>query len=133
MSVQCLEPKFYNEFLEHLGLSDDADFRRQHDRSLWPALADRLSAVFATRSRAEWTKEFLGTDACVAPVLNPEEAMNQPINEARATWHEVDGVLQSAPAPRFADAGPWSPPPRPARGEHSAEILSELAGFKRKS
>jgi alpha-methylacyl-CoA racemase len=133
MSVQCLEPKFYNEFLEHLGLSDDADFCRQHDRSLWPALTDRLSAVFATRSRAEWTEEFLGTDACVAPVLNPEEAMNQPINEARATWHEVDGVLQSAPAPRFADAGSWSPPPSPARGEHSAEILSELAGFKRKS
>lgn len=128
MSVQSLEPKFYAIFIEKLGLADDPDFQKQFDQTLWPTLTERLQAQFATETREHWTKLFEGSDACVAPVLNPEEAMDHPMNAARQTWREVEGVLQAAPAPRFS--GNSSPEVRmpPTRGQHSAEILAEING-----
>ncbi len=126
MSVQCLEPKFYAIFLDLMGLSGDPDFQRQFDPTLWPALTDRLAALFATRTRDEWTELFLGTDACVAPVLTPEEAASHPMNAARRTWVATDGTLQAAPAPRFADTPDWQPPESPTRGQHTAEIVADL-------
>ncbi|MCE8515258.1 CoA transferase [Ruegeria pomeroyi] len=126
ITVQCLEPKFYALFLERLGLSDDPEFSQQFAPKLWPALTARLAALFATQPRDHWADLFLGTDACVAPVLSPQEAQHHPMNAARRTWAEIDGTLQAAPAPRFKDRD-WQPKPSPARGEHTAEILAELA------
>ncbi len=126
MSVGALEPRFYAELLRLLGLESDPG--RQHDRNLWPALRQRLAAVFATRTQAQWTAVFDGTDACVAPVLSLSEAAAHPHLASRATFAVADGVLQPAPAPRFsgAPAGPPppvpGPPPRP--GEHTREILA---------
>lgn len=127
MAVQCLEPKFYAIFIGLLGLTGDPGFARQFDQSLWASLSDRLTGVFAGKTRAEWVAIFLGTDACVAPVLDPEEALAQPQNLARNTWSKVDGVLQAAPAPRFSGQDPWQPAPRPERDQHRREILDELA------
>ena len=126
MTVQCLEPKFYAQFLDLLGLSDDPDFQRQFDKALWPLLSERLAEIFASQPRDHWAALFEGTDACVAPVLNPEEAMAHKMN-ARGAWVEADGVLQAAPAPRFAGQPDWTPPTSPSRGEHDAEIRAELA------
>lgn len=130
MTVQCLEPKFYAQFLTLLELSEDADFKQQFDSNTWPVLTARLAGIFAAQPRAHWAALFDGTDACVAPVLSPDEALHHPMN-ARGAWVEHDGVLQAAPAPRFADAsaGPqaaWAPAASPQRGAHSAEILAEL-------
>ena len=131
VSVQCLEPKFYALFLDVLGLADDPDFRNQYDKAQWPALTDRLTAHFATKPRDHWAALFLGTDACVAPVLTPVEAMAHPLNAARQTWHEADGGLQAAPAPHFSGAAPWTPRPSPDRGQHNGEIRAEInAGIK---
>lgn len=127
ISVQCLEPKFYAVFLELLGLHDDADFAGQFDRDLWPRATERLVSVFATRTRDEWEALFAGTDACVAPVLSPDEAAAHAMNAARGTWSAPDGVLQAAPAPRFSKQPDWQPKATPARGEHTDEILAELA------
>lgn len=126
MSVQCLEPKFYAVFLELMGLSDDPDFARQFDPEVWPTLTDRLRGLFAGKARAEWEEIFLGSDACVAPVLEPEEALRHPMNVARKAWRQDGGVLQAAPAPRFAGLPEWTPPAIPTRGQHSEEILAEL-------
>lgn len=127
MSVQCLEPKFYAIFLERLGLGADSDFANQFDRSKWPALSARLEVVFVARTRLEWQAVFDGSDACVAPVLTPEQSAQHPINQVRKTWHDADGALQAAPAPRFAGAPDWAPSAVPDRGEHTDEILAELA------
>ena len=126
MSVQCLEPQFYAAFVGILGLADDPDFQKQKGPDRWAELADRLSDIFVTKTRDEWAALFLGTDACVAPVLDPEEAMAHPMNQSRDTWHVIDGALQAAPAPRFSTEPGWAPRPSPKRGEHGAQILAEL-------
>ena len=129
MTVQCLEPKFYGQFLQLMELEDDADFKQQFNKDLWPVLTGRLAGIFASQPRAHWAALFHGTDACVAPVLNPTEALQHPMN-ARGTWFEEDGVLQAAPAPRFSDAPRWYAKPSPHRGQHSHDILAELGRNK---
>ncbi len=126
MSVQCLEAKFYATFLELLGLGEDADFATQYDSRSWAKATDRLSEIFASRTREDWTALFLGTDACVAPVLSPDEAHAHDMNSARRAWGEAEGVLQAAPAPRFAGQSEWTPALGSERGAHTGEILAEL-------
>lgn len=125
VSVQCLEPKFYAEFLARMGLAEDSAFARQYEKSLWPELTRRLGALFEAKPRAHWEGVFEGSDACVAPVLSPSEAFAHPMN-ARGTWVEQDGHLQAAPAPRFAGSAAPTPGTPPARDADRAEILREL-------
>lgn len=125
VTVQCLEPKFYACFLDLMGLGDDPDFRHQFDKDLWPGLTRRLADLFARQPRDHWAKLFFGSDACVAPVLSPREAMAHALNRTRGAWRDIDGTLQAAAAPRFRGRD-WHPEPSPARGEHSDEIRGEL-------
>ncbi|KUF09810.1 CaiB/BaiF CoA transferase family protein [Pseudoponticoccus marisrubri] len=123
IAVQCLEPKFYRIFLDTLGLGQDPLLRDQFDPAQWPAQTARLVQLFATRSRDHWAALFEGTDACVAPVLSPEEARADPHIAARDTWQA--GRDGPAPAPRFST---FDPPAAtsPARGQDGAAILDEL-------
>ena len=127
ISVQCVEPKFYAQFLDRLGLAGDPQFANQFDRALWPQLGNRLAAIFAERPRDEWARLFEGSDACVAPVLSPQEAAKHPHMAARGSWRTVDGILQAAAAPRFSRQAEKMPAKSPERGEHDAEIRAELA------
>ncbi|MCI5111717.1 MAG: CoA transferase [Marivita sp.] len=131
ISVQCLEPKFYAEFLSRLGLSEDADFAmHQFDRAAWPRLSARLSDIFSAQSRSHWENVFACSDACVAPVLSPREAFAHPQNAARQTWHEVDGTVQAAAAPRFGGQPPAPPEKVRARGQDTETILAALSASK---
>jgi len=125
MAVGALEPKFYAELLARLGL-DEAGLPAQYDRSGWPELRARLTEAFAGRTQAEWVAAFDGSDACVAPVVSPRNAPAHPHNAARGTFIDVGGVVQPAPAPRFArtPSGPPSPPVKP--GSDTREVLAEL-------
>lgn len=100
MSVGALEPQFYAELLDGVGLA--AEDWPQNDRDRWPALKRRLSQIFGSRTREEWEREFAGRDACVVPVLGPSEAAAHPHNAGRGLYVTVDDVLQPAPAPRFS-------------------------------
>ena len=51
MAVGALEPKFYAELLDRLGL-DGAGLPAQYDRSGWPELRARLTEAFAGRTQA---------------------------------------------------------------------------------
>jgi alpha-methylacyl-CoA racemase len=121
MAVGAIEPQFYAELLEGLGLVDTAPDRS--DPGNWPALREALAARFRERTQQEWTGVFEGADACVSPVLPLTEAARHPHLAARHTYLEQDGVVQPAPAPRFSrtPAALGSPPSLP--GQHSREAL----------
>ena len=112
-AVGAIEPQFYAELLKGLGL-DGEDLPGQMDRDRWPEMKKRFAAVFAARTRDEWSAVFDGTDACASPVLSPWEANEHPHNQARGTFVEVDGVVQPGPAPRFSRTpSEISKPPSP--------------------
>jgi crotonobetainyl-CoA:carnitine CoA-transferase CaiB-like acyl-CoA transferase len=125
MAVGALEPKFYAEFLLRLGL-DEAGLPAQYDRSGWPELRARFTEAFAGRTQGQWMEAFAGSDACVAPVVSPQDAPVHPHNAARGTFIDVGGVIQPAPAPRFGrtPCGPPAPPVRP--GTDTREVLAGL-------
>jgi alpha-methylacyl-CoA racemase len=127
LAVGAIEPQFYAAFRKLSGLDGDADFDAQMDFTAWPALKQKLAAVFRTRTRDQWMEVFEGTDACVAPVLSLSEAPLHAHNAARGTFMTVDGVTQPAPAPRFSASQPDAP--RMATGHSGADTDAVLAGI----
>ncbi|MDB5424408.1 MAG: putative acyl-CoA transferase/carnitine dehydratase [Phenylobacterium sp.] len=124
ISIGSIEPQFYALLLEKTGI-DDPEFAHQHDRGRWPELHDKLAAVIAAKSQAEWCAIMEGTDVCFAPVLDLDEAPQHAHNAARRTFVEVAGVTQPAPAPRFsATPGAIQGPP-PAVGAHDRDALAD--------
>ena len=102
ISIGSLEPQFYALLLQKTGLADDPAFANPMDRSQWPVLKERLTALFKTRTRDDWCTDMEMTDVCFAPVLSMAEAPLHPHNAARGTLVEKDGVMQPAPAPRYS-------------------------------
>ncbi|WP_246507808.1 CaiB/BaiF CoA transferase family protein [Actinocrinis puniceicyclus] len=102
VAVGAIEPQFYAQLIDLLGLGDRIDPAGQHDRGAWPETRRLLARTFATRPRDEWSWLFAGSDACVTPVLTPWEAPDHPHNEARGTFTTVAGYVQPSPAPRFS-------------------------------
>lgn len=121
MAVGALEPKFYSELVAGLGLDEPTDL--QHHQSRWPELRTKMAAAFKTRSQAEWAAHFADSDACVAPIETLAGAAENPHLRARGSLIEVDGVLQSAPAPRFSKEHTHVSWPPPWPGQHSREVL----------
>ena len=111
VAVGAIESQFYTELVHGLGL-DQSTMPHQFDRAAWPATKELFAAIFATRSRDEWSEAFAAVDACVTPVLSPREAVDHPYNVARDVF--VTGpVNQPSPAPRFSRTpGTIGSPPR---------------------
>ena len=124
VAVGAIEPKFYAALIDGLGLSA-ADLPSQYDAAGWPRLRSAFAEVFTSRTRDQWSDAFAGSDACVAPVLDMGEAAGHPHNSRRGTFVAIDGVVQPAPAPRFArtPSSPPTPPVHPGADTHA--ILTE--------
>jgi alpha-methylacyl-CoA racemase len=136
VSVGAIEPKFHRPLFARIGVSVD-DLSDPLTRAEWPLLRSRLSALFRTRTRAEWTELLSGTDSCFAPVLGLGEVAAHPHHVARSAFVSVDGVAQPAPAPRFSRTPGSVAGAPPAPGDDSAEVLAEwgfsgqeIAGLK---
>ena len=112
LSIGSIEAKFYAELLRLTGLERE-ELPHQNNRAEWPALTEKLAAIFKTRTLAEWNELLEGSDICYAPVLNMADAPNHPHNQER------DDVCRSRGCPA-AGSGPALQPhperhPAPAR------------------
>lgn len=120
--VGAIEAPFFRCLLQSLeiGSIDPVD---QFTVGKWPEQIKIFEARFLTESRDYWCELLEGTDACFAPVLTMSEAAEHQHNKARNTFVSVDGIVQSAPAPRFSrTVSEISSPPGEA-GPNIAEIL----------
>ncbi|MDE2043198.1 MAG: CoA transferase, partial [Alphaproteobacteria bacterium] len=96
----ALEPQFFKAAVEKLGLGHL--IARQYDQRAWPEMTRTFAQLFATQPRDHWAALFRGSDACITPVLTYQESLTDPHLRARATYADIDGTLQPAPAPRFS-------------------------------
>ncbi|HEU4430219.1 MAG TPA: CaiB/BaiF CoA-transferase family protein [Myxococcota bacterium] len=124
VSIGSIEPQFYAELLQLSGL-DKEPLPAQLDRSQWRAMKQRLTALFKTKTRAEWCALMEGSDVCFAPVLTIPEAYEHPHNIARGTFVEVAGVKQPGPSPRFSRTPGEIKRPPPHPGQHTNEALAD--------
>jgi alpha-methylacyl-CoA racemase len=109
----AIEPQFRASLFHGLALAESAS-------------REEIAAVIASRDRDAWAAHFAGTDACVAPILDLEEAPVHPHNIARRTFIDLDGVFQPAPAPRYSGSPLDRPDPPRREGADGAAILAEL-------
>lgn len=92
-------------------------------------LKKKFSDIFLQKTQKEWCEIFDATDACVAPVLDLNEAPKHPHNIAQKTFIKTDSdeyypntspVLSRTPGTSKAIER------APNCGEHTQMILSEL-------
>jgi len=124
VSIGSIEPQFYAELLRLTGLEGE-ELPWQHDKGHWPALKERLAAIFKAKTRDEWCAVMEGTDVCFAPVLSLSEAPQHPHNVHRGTFLDLEGVVQPAPAPRFSGTPASVQRPPAHAGQHTDEVLAE--------
>ena len=113
LAIGAIEPQFRAALFKGLALPQSAE-------------REEIAAVIATRGRDAWAAHFAGTDACVAPVLDLDEAPVHPHNIARRTFLDLDGVFQPAPAPRYSDTVTDRPEPPRREGQDGEALLAEL-------
>jgi len=125
ITLGSLEPGFYKLLVEKCGMQDDPDFAHQMKKSNWPAAKAKLTALFKTRSRAEWCEALEGSDVCFGPVLNLPDAAQHPHNVARNNFVEIDGYMQPAPAPKFSQTSAHAG----AVGDTGADTVAVLSAL----
>jgi alpha-methylacyl-CoA racemase len=113
LSVGAIEPQFQASLFKGLALPPGA-------------CREEVAIVIASRTRDQWVTHFTGTDACVSPVLDLDEAPVHPHNLARRTFVDLDGVFQPAPAPRYSETVLDRPDPPRREGQDGETILAEL-------
>ncbi|KAJ3232847.1 hypothetical protein HDU81_002648 [Chytriomyces hyalinus] len=120
MAVGAIEPQFYKALLKGLDLPIEQYANEQLDMDNWEPMKRKFAAIFATKTRDEWTSIFTGTDACVTPVQDWEEAMKSRHYQDR--W----GVEKSYEL--------WTPPPAPILSRtpgRAAVVDPEIGGDTR--
>ncbi|CPZ95391.1 Probable fatty-acid-CoA racemase Far [Mycobacteroides abscessus] len=105
MAVGSIEPQFFAILVQGLGL-DPESVPFQLDKARYPEMRKMFDDAFKTKTRDEWTEIFIGTDACVSPVL---------------TWGEAkqnEHLRDRAPSLTWT-ASPRRRPPRAFRGRRA--------------
>jgi alpha-methylacyl-CoA racemase len=130
VALAALEPKFFEAFCAAVGRPELAE-RHLDDGGRGPRA--ELEAIFASRTREEWTGFAGEHDVCVAPVLEGDEPRGDPQLRARGAFVEVETPWEGRSLPGVATPvrirGVQAPlRAAPQLGEHTAMVLRE-AGF----
>ena len=125
MAVGAIEPQFYAQLLEGLGLNPSS-LPEQNDTGAWPEMIHRFAETFRTKTREEWEAIFAGRDACVSPVLELDEVETHPHNKERGLLTNVNGFFRPSPAPGLSRTPAGVSDERRPKKAQSREVLDEL-------
>ncbi len=124
ISLGPIEPKFFALMCQKLELPDPL-WDAQNDRARWSLLRDAIASAVARRTRDEWCHLLEGTDVCFAPVLTLQEAARHPHIQSRRGFVNVDGVMHTAPAPRFSRTPSAIKAAAPTTATSVAQVLAD--------
>lgn len=95
VAVGALETQFFATLWQTLDLGEVPDHL---DRTTWRYIESALGDAFLSRDRDHWRSTFDGLDACVSPVLGPDEVALDPHVRHR---HGADATDAALPLPRL--------------------------------
>ena len=104
MSAGAIEPKFYANLLQGLGLSESFSAKDQYDQSQWPLLREKFAEAFVSKSRQQWVEIFHDLEACVFEVVAADEVVDHPHLSARGSYTDARGFIEPTTAPRIYPA-----------------------------
>ena len=125
VAVGCVEPHFYAELLDVLGLTERTC--RSSTTSTRRRAEDAPRRVFATRPRDEWARSSPTPTRCVSPVLSPWEAHEHPHNAERersSRW-----AASVSPHRRRASAAPADTPAVPPHPGADTDRVLAAVGY----
>jgi crotonobetainyl-CoA:carnitine CoA-transferase CaiB-like acyl-CoA transferase len=129
------EQSFWKNFCEGIGRMDLFE--------KWPGttygshargnleLQEELTKIFGSRTSAEWIAFGDEHNTTIAPVNTPQSILSDPQFVHRFTWvpkEEVDADMLGYPV-KFEGGDLPAPGPAPSAGQHSEEVLREVAGY----
>jgi crotonobetainyl-CoA:carnitine CoA-transferase CaiB-like acyl-CoA transferase len=130
ISVGALEYKFWKNFCKVIGkeeLIEQLDEPLEQQR----LMKQEVQAAIHQKTLAEWLELFEGIDACVSPVLTPEELADHPQIKHRQMVEDIThpevGVIKQIGNPiKLSNSTVRTRRHAPILGEHTKEILKEL-------
>jgi alpha-methylacyl-CoA racemase len=129
VTLGALEPKFWAQWCRGAGREDLVEHQFDAPGS---AAGREVAAIFAARTRAEWTAFADEHDCCLEPVLDLEEALDSELVRAREMVVELDQPgaeravrLLGVPVKMRRTPGDPARAPGPALGEHTHDVLRE--------
>jgi crotonobetainyl-CoA:carnitine CoA-transferase CaiB-like acyl-CoA transferase len=117
ITLGAIEPHFWAAFCKAVE-RDDLNPRAQE----FQAVAE-VAAIFKTRTFDEWMTLFQNVDACIEPVRDFAEMLDDPHVRHRGMILETGGIKQIGSVFVFAQ-NPGLPPPH--QGEHTRAVLAEI-------
>lgn len=132
ISVGALEYKFWKNFCKVIGKEELID-QLEEPLEQQRIMKQEVQAVIQQKTLTEWLELFEGIDACVSPVLTPEELADHPQIKHRQMIEDIShpevGVIKQIGNPiKLSNSTVTTRRHAPGLGEHTNEILKEL-GF----
>jgi crotonobetainyl-CoA:carnitine CoA-transferase CaiB-like acyl-CoA transferase len=130
ISVGALEYKFWKSFCKVI---DKEELIEQLDEPLEQQrlMKQEVQEVIHQKTLEEWLELFEGIDACVSPVLTPEELADHPQIKHRQMIEDIThpevGVIKQIGNPiKLSNSTVRTRRHAPGFGEHTKEILKDL-------
>jgi crotonobetainyl-CoA:carnitine CoA-transferase CaiB-like acyl-CoA transferase len=117
LTIAAIEPHLWAAFCKAVG-RDDLVARHQEY-----AAVPEVAAIIRARTLAEWIEFTKKVDACIEPVRDFDETLNDPHARARGLIAEIGGITQIGSVFTFAEI---SPTPAPQQGQHTRAALREI-------
>lgn len=114
LTIAAIEPHLWASFCKAVGREDLVARAQDLD-----AIAE-VAAIFRTRTLAEWLELARTMDACIEPVLDFGETLDDPHVRARGVVMERGGLKQIGSVFTFASV---TPTPAPQQGQHTRAVL----------
>lgn len=117
IALAAIEPHLWASFCKAVG-REDLIARAQEF-----AAVSEVAAIIQTRPLVEWIEFAKTVDACIEPVREFGEALNDPHARARGLIAETGGIKQIGSVFTFADVAPT---PAPRQGQHTRAVLRAI-------
>jgi crotonobetainyl-CoA:carnitine CoA-transferase CaiB-like acyl-CoA transferase len=128
LMVMALERKFFLRLAESTGRPDLAAHAQGDSHMVRGSkeIDAALIEAIASRDLAEWMDIFARADVPVVPVNEGAAVAEDPHMQARIEWLEADQGAVTMKSPVRSDPPIAAPPPAPALGQDTAEILARI-------
>lgn len=117
LTIAAIEPHLWAPFCKAIA-REDLVARAQE----FEAVAE-VAAIIRTRTLAEWLALAQTLDACIEPVRDLGETLDDPHVRARGLVSELGGIKQIGSVFTFAEV---TPTPAPRQGQHTRAVLRQI-------
>jgi len=130
IALGALEEKFWKSFCKAVGREDwIANHLVPYDDAA--EATNEVRDLFASKTQKEWIAIFEKVDACLTPVLAPEETLKDAHLIERETIMSIkdpdrDDTLQIGFPAKFSEKLNFTRSPAPFFGQHTVEMLTHL-------